>query len=95
MSDGPDGGRRDRDLIGLHRLADFPGQGRVPELYRLLMARECAKDQAPNVVRFPLWATRRPGERPPAPLGAAAAEGRNVVVFGYQARHVFRQRKTR
>lgn len=56
--------RRDASFwIGLHKLAEQTGDGMVPELYALMMARDEARDD--NVVAFPAGAVSRRGEMIP------------------------------
>ncbi len=49
-------------LLGLHRLVASRGDGLVPELYDALMREALWREDHPNVVKFPAWATRRPGD---------------------------------
>jgi hypothetical protein len=86
---GPDG----YVMIGLHKLADRTGDALVPELYQLLVDRDRERQIAPNIACFPFWAARLPGEKPGEPLGAAAAEGRNVVAFALPSRKTADRRK--
>ena len=75
---GPDGPM----MIGLHKLASKNGDDMLPELYELLMQRAGQQRmRASNVVMFPIWAARFPGEKPRTPLGVLAKDGTNVIAF--------------
>ncbi len=77
-------------LLGLHRLAAQKGDGLVPELHALLMARACAPPPDPNVVAFPARSARLPvfedeGQRP-------TARNDNVLAFPHAGgRHTGRE----
>ncbi|KAA0700674.1 hypothetical protein DTW90_03275 [Neorhizobium sp. P12A] len=86
---GPDG----YTMIGLHKLAGKTGDALVPELYQLLIERDRERRIAPNVVCFPFWAARLPGEASSEPLGTATDEGRNVIAFAQPARKTADRRK--
>lgn len=57
-------------LLGLHRLVASRGDGLVPELYDALMREALWREDHPNVVKFPAWATRRPGDAAETPVEA-------------------------
>ncbi len=80
-------------MIGLHKLAAQAGDGLVPELYEILADRRQERRSHVNVIAFPIWEARFPGEAPDAPLGADAADGRNVVAFQRPARKTCGHRK--
>ncbi|WP_337267642.1 hypothetical protein [Oryzifoliimicrobium ureilyticus] len=67
-------------LIGLHKLSDRDGSGMVPELYALIQDRENTRLGWSNVVLFPAWEARMPGEEPAKPL-QIPAKGGTVLPF--------------
>ncbi len=73
-------------LIGLHRIAAANGDGLIPELYALLAERERLASERPNVVDFPVWSARLPGEAPEHDLavGNDDGDGENVIAFRRQ-----------
>ncbi|ANK86900.1 MULTISPECIES: hypothetical protein [unclassified Rhizobium] len=68
-------------MIGLHKLAAQSGDGLVPELYELLQQHTARQQIYQNVTLFPTWEARMPGEAATRPLGAAAANGNNILAF--------------
>jgi hypothetical protein len=80
-------------MIGLHKLADQTGDAMVPELYQLLVDRDRQRQASPNVVCFPFWAARLPGEAPEHPLATDTGGGQNVIAFGLAARDPACRRK--
>lgn len=68
-------------MIGLHKLAAQNGDGLVPELYDLLTENAARRELYSNVMEFPAWEARQPGEIADRPLGDEAANGDNVVAF--------------
>ncbi|MDE1996478.1 MAG: hypothetical protein KGI75_28525 [Rhizobiaceae bacterium] len=88
--EGPDGFM----MIGLHRLTSRNGEDMVPELYELLAQRaEQQAMRASNVVMFPIWAARFPGERPKTPLDVSARDGTNVIAFALRSGKTDERRK--
>ncbi|MGM4911324.1 hypothetical protein [Rhizobiales bacterium] len=78
MNDGrPDG----FTMIGLHKLAAHGGDGLVPELYEVFLENAARQRSYPNVVLFPAWEARMPGEAATKPIGADAVDGNNIVAF--------------
>ncbi|OWV86087.1 hypothetical protein ATY75_22790 [Rhizobium sp. N122] len=74
-------------MIGLHKLAAQTGEGLVPELYELFRQHAERQEIYQNVALFPTWEARMPGEATTRPLGAAAANGNNILAFpSYAAR---------
>ncbi|WP_434711077.1 hypothetical protein NMA58_15550 [Rhizobium sp. YTUHZ045] len=61
-------------MIGLHKLAAQSGGGLVPELYELFQQYAERRQIYQNVTLFPIWEATRP-------LGAAAANGNNILAF--------------
>jgi hypothetical protein len=72
-------------MIGLHKLAAQNGDGLVPELYELFQQHAERQQIYRNVMLFPTWETRMPGEAATRPLGPAAANGNNVLAFPSRA----------
>ena len=72
-------------MIGLHKLAAQSGDGLVPELYELFQQHAERQQIYPNVTLFPTWEARMPGEATTRPLGAAAANGNNILAFPSRA----------
>ncbi|ARM89607.1 hypothetical protein RHEC894_CH03335 [Rhizobium sp. CIAT894] len=68
-------------MIGLHKLAAQSGDGLVPELYELFQQHAQRQQIYRNVTLFPTWEARMPGEAATRPLGAAAANGDNILAF--------------
>ncbi|MBX5165629.1 MULTISPECIES: hypothetical protein [unclassified Rhizobium] len=68
-------------MIGLHKLAAQTGEGLVPELYALFRQHTDRQQIYRNVMLFPTWEARMPGEATTRPLGPAAANGNNVLAF--------------
>ncbi|WP_064684858.1 hypothetical protein [Rhizobium bangladeshense] len=68
-------------MIGLHKLAAQSGDGLVPELYELFQQHTARQQIYQNVTLFPTWEARMPGEAATRPLGAAAANGNNILAF--------------
>ncbi|ARO31383.1 hypothetical protein NXC14_CH03483 [Rhizobium sp. NXC14] len=68
-------------MIGLHKLAAQSGGGLVPELYELFQQYAERRQIYQNVTLFPIWEARMPGEAATRPLGAAAANGNNILAF--------------
>lgn len=68
-------------MIGLHKLAAHGGDGLVPELYEVFLENAARQRSYPNVVLFPAWEARMPGEATTKPIGADAADGNNIVAF--------------
>lgn len=66
-------------MIGLHKLAAQNGDGLIPELLALLTEREQLARERPNVVDFPVWSVRLPGEAPEH--GLRSDDGDRVVAF--------------
>ncbi|MDI7860710.1 hypothetical protein MRS76_01960 [Rhizobiaceae bacterium n13] len=66
-------------MIGLHKLAAQNGDGLIPELFALLTECEQLARERPNVVDFPVWSARLPGEAPEHELGTD--DGDRVVAF--------------
>lgn len=67
-------------LLGLHRLVAGRGDGLVPELYDALVREALWREDHPNVVKFPAWAARRPGDEVPSqPEGKVLAFALPVV----------------
>ncbi len=68
-------------LIGLHKLAASNSDGLVPEHYDVFLRNAERQRRYPNVVDFPIWETRLPGQKPKKALGLEAANSKNVVAF--------------
>ncbi|MBB3589876.1 hypothetical protein FHX08_000220 [Rhizobium sp. BK529] len=68
-------------MIGLHKLAARSGDGLVPELYEVFLQNAARRRSYPNVVLFPAWEARMPGEAAARPIGEDAADGNNIVDF--------------
>ena len=68
-------------MIGLHKLAAHGGDGLVPELYEIFLENAARQRSYPNVVLFPAWEARMPGEEAAKPIGADTAKGNNIVAF--------------
>ncbi|MBB2673366.1 UNVERIFIED_ORG: hypothetical protein GGE44_002931 [Rhizobium esperanzae] len=68
-------------MIGLHKLAAQSGDGLVPELYQLFQQHAERQQFHPNVILFPTWEARMPGEATTRALGLAAANGNNILAF--------------
>ncbi|MBX4938748.1 hypothetical protein [Rhizobium binae] len=68
-------------IIGLHKLAAQSGDGLVPELYELFQQHAERQQIYKNVMLFPTWEARMPGEATTRPLGPAAANGNNILAF--------------
>ncbi|MBB4236020.1 hypothetical protein [Rhizobium esperanzae] len=68
-------------MIGLHKLAAQSGDGLVPELYELFQQHAERQQICQNMTLFPTWEARMPGEAATRPLGAAAANGDNILAF--------------
>ncbi|MBW9056544.1 hypothetical protein [Rhizobium mesosinicum] len=68
-------------MIGLHKLAAHGDDGLVPALYEVFLENAARQRSYPNVVLFPAWEARMPGEAAAKPLGADAADGNNIVAF--------------
>ncbi|MBX4894077.1 hypothetical protein [Rhizobium bangladeshense] len=80
-------------MIGLHKLASQTGDGLVPELYELLQQHIERQQIYQNVTLFPTWEARMPGEAAARPLGAAAANGNNILAFPSPAVRAAAKRK--
>ena len=72
-------------MIGLHKLAATNGDGLIPELYTLLAERERLARERPNVVEFPVWSARLPGEAPDHDVAVYDGDAENVVAFRAQS----------
>ena len=68
-------------MIGLHKLAAHGGDGMVPALYEVFLENAARQRSYPNVVLFPAWEARMPGEASVKPIGADATGGNNIVAF--------------
>ena len=68
-------------MIGLHKLAAHGGDGMVPALYEVFLENAARQRSYPNVVLFPAWEARMPGEAAAKPIGADAVDGNNIVAF--------------
>ncbi len=79
-------------MIGLHKLAAYGGDGLVPELYAVFLENAARQRSYPNVVLFPTWEARMPGEAAARPVGADAAAGNNIVAFPRYAQRASRKK---
>ncbi|MBY3594432.1 hypothetical protein [Rhizobium bangladeshense] len=80
-------------MIGLHKLDAQSGDGLVPELYELFQQHAARQQTYHNVTLFPTWEARMPGEAATRPLGAAAANGNNILAFPSPAVRAAAKRK--
>lgn len=69
-------------LIGLHKLAAQYGDGLIPELLTLLAERERMARERTNVVAFPVWSARLPGEAQEHEIVSGSDE--NIIAFRAQ-----------
>ncbi|RUM07506.1 hypothetical protein [Rhizobium chutanense] len=79
-------------MIGLHKLAAQSGEGLVPELYELFQQHAERQQIYQNVTLFPAWEARMPGEAATRPLGQAAANGDNILVFASPAARALKRK---
>lgn len=80
-------------MIGLHKLAATNGDGFIPELYTLLAERERLARERPNVVEFPVWSARLPGEAPDHEISVGTGDSQNVIAFQTQSGDNPKERK--
>lgn len=75
------------DYADLHKLAEQSGDSAISDMYRIVGERErrsrVAVEKA-NIVAFPRFRTRAPGDDVPIDLGQDAADGGNVVKFRWR-----------